>query len=421
MSYFALPVLSYNNNVHTLFDIEFCTQNEIKPIINKTLSLYLSNVKSSIDSRQLEWDKYKKYTNTYEYIHTVIPGTKHSVCKMKPLSRAFFKMIEITRTIGLVEGIYSPIKSFHLAEGPGGFIEALSFVRENDLDNYYGMTLVDDYNNSIPGWKKSKTFLDKTKNVFIETGKTKTGDLMSPTNLRDIYDKHNRSCMIVTGDGGFDFSSDFENQEAISSNLILCQIAFAIACQAKGGSFVLKMFDTFTSSSVDMLYLMSVIYDEVTICKLQSSRTANSEKYIVCKGFRMDDTRNLVITLFHIMKKISDKKCINRVLSIDIPYAFSTKVEEINAILGQQQIECITQTIALIKSKNIEKIENLKKINIQKCTSWCQKQRLAYNNSYTGNKFLTVKQNRFTYEKSVTYENFKNNYEEASQISCETT
>ena len=38
------------------------------------------------------------------------------------------------------------LKSFHLAEGPGGFIEATNYMRGNSNDLYYGMTLIDENN-----------------------------------------------------------------------------------------------------------------------------------------------------------------------------------------------------------------------------------------------------------------------------------
>ena len=52
------------------------------------------------------------------------------------------------------------IKSFHLAEGPGGFIEALQYVRNNDYDMYYGITLMVG-NKDVPKWDKSNYFLNK--------------------------------------------------------------------------------------------------------------------------------------------------------------------------------------------------------------------------------------------------------------------
>jgi len=396
-----LPILPFDPNLHRWIDVRYCSQDLAVPVINKTLCSYLSSVKSGIDSHQQEWDKYKKYTNPYEYIHTVVPGLKQSVCRAKPLSRSFFKMIETCRVMRLLDGLSPKIRSFHLAEGPGGFIEALAVLRNNKDDVYQGITLVDDANTSVPGWKKSKAFLERTPNVVVEAGVSGTGDLMLPENLRDFYERHHGTCDIVTGDGGFDFTTDFDHQEAVSAKLILSQIAFAAACQAKGGSFVLKMFDTFTSSSVDLLCLLAMMYDSVQIFKPHSSRVANSEKYIVCKGFRLTNTRKLVITLFHAMQRFGTGECVEGVLAYKPSCAFVTKLEECNAILGQQQIECITQTLALIGSGNLDRLEALKRSHVQKCASWCQKHKLPFNRISSSHNPFGSRANTFIRERAA--------------------
>ena len=69
-----------------------------------------------------------------------------------------------------------------------------------------------------------------------------------------------------------------------------------------------------------------------------------------------------------------------RFLNISIPYCFLTKLEEYNAIFGQQQIENIHSTISLIDNKHKQdKIDNLVKTNIQKCIHWCTKYNIEYN------------------------------------------
>ena len=50
---------------------------------------------------------------------------------------------------------------------------------------------------------------------------------------------------IITGDGGFDFSLDFNKQEAIIVELLFAQIAYAIVMQKEKGCFILKVFDCF--------------------------------------------------------------------------------------------------------------------------------------------------------------------------------
>lgn len=389
MSFFELPNITINTDIISIIEPMFSNNSSI--VINKTLMTYLKNIKHEIDNRQSEWDKFKKYTNPYEYVHTIVPNSKQSVCKLKPLSRSFYKMIEICGLLNITDNLPFNCKSFHLAEGPGGFIEALCELRNNPNDSYIGMTLLDDNDIAVPAWKKSAIFLDKNPNVSIEKGFDNTGNIMNAENLRYCFLKYKNSIDLVTGDGGFDFSFDFNQQEVISSKLIFCQIAFAIAIQKKGGKLMLKFFDTFTQVSVDMLYLLSLLYERVYFVKPNSSRYANSEKYIVCKNFRLNDSENLVKKLYNIFKNIEEEKNFERILNIDIPYLYSCRVEEFNAIYGQQQIESISATLNLIDNNKYERLESFKKTNIQKCISWCQRYKLPFNKVITSNNIFLTK------------------------------
>ena len=346
----------------------------------------------------MSWDKYKKYTNPYEFIHTVVPNTKQSVCIYKPLSRSFFKMIEMCKLFNILQDLpHDKCKTFHLAEGPGGFIEAIVMLRKNKTDQYYGMTLLEDSNSNVPGWRKSKAFLEEHPNIFIEKGVDGKGDLMNAKNLLHCYKNYKGQMDLVTGDGGFDFSVHYLSQEMVSASLILCQISFAIALQKVGGTFIIKMFDTFTKISLDILYLLSNIYETVYFVKPHTSRYANSEKYIVCKIFQLGDKsrQEMINALYKVILQIEDSKgccSIDGLFTFALPYYFVNRVEEYNAIFGQQQVENIGSTLVLIDNSKYDKLETIKKQNMQKCVSWCQQHYLDYNaslqpmNIFLGNK-----------------------------------
>ena len=252
--------------------------------INNTLRKYCHKIKEEIDDNKNLWETNKKYSNSYEFINTSFDSNTLPVCTYKPLSRSFFKLIEILNHYSF----YFPkeMNSFHLAEGPGGFIEALSYHRKNLKDKYIGMTLMDK-SEDVPKWKKYENYLSIHKNIKLEYGKDNTGNLYHKENLLYIYEKYKHSMDFVTGDGGFDYSINFNKQEEDSLNLIYAQILFAIILQKKGGSFVLKLFDTFTSLSSEFIFLLNYLYEEIYIIKPLTSRPANSEKYIICIRFRM--------------------------------------------------------------------------------------------------------------------------------------
>tara|TARA_B100001175_G_scaffold315969_1_gene328735 strand:- start:9430 stop:10968 length:1539 start_codon:yes stop_codon:yes gene_type:complete len=345
MAYINIPSLNYNN-LKFSFVMKHDNNHE-KIFISHSLNHYLSNIKQQIEQYNTYWDYYKKITNPYEFIHTQVPDVKLSICKYKPLSRSFFKMIEIINTFSFLTE-KNNIKCFHLAEGPGGFIEAFNYKRNNKNDLYYAMTLISDDMN-IPSWKKSSHFINNNKNVIIEYGSSNTGDLFLKENLLYCYQNYANSMNYITADGGFDFSVDFNKQEDLSMKLIVAQIFFAIIMQKEGGNFVLKIFDIFKFKTVEIIFLLSNLYDYVYIYKPYTSRVANSEKYIVCKNYK-NSNPTIVNEIIHNFDYVLDN--INNIYSlfnITFPKLFLKKIEEINAIYGQQQIENINTTLNLIR------------------------------------------------------------------------
>ena len=357
MTYINLPNL---NNLNLDFNIIYKYDNthniDKKDIfLCNSLHNYLLSLKQSIDEYYEYWDIMKKITNPYEYIHTIVPNHKCSLCKYKPLSRSFFKMIEMINTFDFLTD-RNPIQSFHLAEGPGGFIEAFNYKRKNPADIYYGMTLIND-NTNIPSWKKASHILNSNKNIKIEYGASKNGDLFLKENLLYCNKKYAKSMDYITGDGGFDFSSDFNNQEDISFKLILSQIFYALVMQKKGGHFVIKIFDIFKIKTIEVIYLLCNLYENVFIFKPNTSRSANSEKYIICRNYKNNNKRVIsnIIENFDIL--INQVENIYSLFNIEFNQLFITKLQEINAIYGQQQLENIKNTLGLIRELKILNIE----------------------------------------------------------------
>jgi 23S rRNA U2552 (ribose-2'-O)-methylase RlmE/FtsJ len=434
--------------------------------VSSSVYSHLCDIKHQIEKYQDAWDNIKKFTNPYEYIHTNISGNKTNISKLRPLSRSFYKMIEIIKNNNILAQyshhvVTKPdnkmaINTFHLAEGPGGFIEAISYLRgleyiralkdevdaegngggggANDIthtssavqilkrntelhdevmkdverlkvsrrifetqkvvcdaavgsgsgsvsygnDRYYGMTLIND-DPICPGWKKTRTFLENHPNVIIETGSDKTGNLISKDNFMDCATKYRNKMEIITADGGFDFSVDFNNQENMATQLILCEVFYALAMQKQGGTFILKIFDVFHKATVDILYLLCYYYTNVSVMKPHTSRIANSEKYIVCQGFKIAHSGKIIEQISGLFSSLSSHESILSVLSQDHDLYFLNKIEEMNAMVSFQQIENITSTLSIITNhRNAEKLDQYKKTNVNKCIAWCEYYEIPY-------------------------------------------
>jgi 23S rRNA U2552 (ribose-2'-O)-methylase RlmE/FtsJ len=373
-SYNIIEIITIINDINLEYDGDIY-------YINETLKKYTQSVKLEIEKVIKEWDMNKKYANPYEFINTSYDSQTLAVCSYRPISRAFFKLVEIINHYKF--NFPNKMNSFHLAEGPGGFIEALQYVRNNQSDTYYGMTLMTG-NKDIPKWDKMSYFLSKNPNIIIEKGADHTGNLYSIENLEYVYGKYKHSMDFITADGGFDYSTDFNKQEECSINLIFSEICFAMALQKKGGSFVLKIFDTFSYCSIQLIYLLTYLYEDVCITKPLPSRPANSEKYIICNNFRMVSNLNVLLEqIFKNFSKIKTNK-LTSIFNIPISNLFIDKIKEINSIYGQSQIENIISILNNIKdTTRYEKQEQLKKSYLGKCVKWCSKNNLPINSCYS--------------------------------------
>jgi len=360
---------------------------EVTDNINQKEYDTLVTYKNKIDelNNHKMWDKSKKLSNEYELIH--LPNKKmrgQSIAKYEPLSRSYFKLWEMIVDFKLLlkDGDYVMCG---LAEGPGGFIEAYANFRKkkfNKQDKIFGMTLKS-VNKDIPGWKKSKTFLNENPNITITYGEDNTGNIYNLDNiksLRRLVDNNNVD--FITADGGFDFSIDFNKQEQLAYRMIFCEIVTALSIQKLGGTFICKIFDIYTNLTIQFIYLLGYFYDEVFITKPFTSRPANSEKYIVCKGFK-GITEEYLEELFIIVKKW----CITENIDYKIHNIFDINDEKIkeevlkyNFSNSQLQIDNIVKTLEIIKNKNnLEMYDKIIKLQASNALEWCKKYDLEIN------------------------------------------
>jgi hypothetical protein len=126
------------------------------------------------------------------------------------------------------------------------------------------------------------------KNVTILYGEDNTGDLLNVNNIEYLV-KNIPLVDIVTADGGFDEGSEYNNKEILHLELINNEINCALKKLKPNGHFILKVFDTFSQESKDMITHLYKNFKEVWIYKPYTSRPTNSERYIICKFFENTD------------------------------------------------------------------------------------------------------------------------------------
>jgi 23S rRNA U2552 (ribose-2'-O)-methylase RlmE/FtsJ len=281
------------DTVTPLLDALRCTHEDLLATKNLISSYFLLH----------KWDYFKKIANAYEMIYspTFNASSFQGASAYRPVSRSFFKLWEIMHDFEHVLCLNrnAPVRAAFLAEGPGGFLEAFVKYRHHHGvgygDSYHGITLIDKSSRSVPIWRVGASRriarLSGSHGVFLHSGEDGTGNLYRLENIDHfVAEAGGRDSMtLVTADGGFDFSRNFNFQEEFALQIVTSQVCAAMHLQAPGGAFVLKVYDIHTPAVVLILSSLSRVYIEMFVVKPLTSRPANSEKYVVCTGRLADN------------------------------------------------------------------------------------------------------------------------------------
>lgn len=341
----------------------------------KTLTKYKNKITPYYNNKT--WDKYKKLSNEYELIFTT-PNIKTNISLYNPVSRSFFKMWEMLNDFksDILRNDDQPMKCLFLAEGPGGFVEAVVKYRKNENDLYYGMTLKP-ANKTIPEWKLKRFDMSRITTFY---GADNTGDLYNLENTRFLVEQLGANSMdLITADGGFDFSSDFNNQEDLSTKLIRCETYCAFNLLAENGTYILKIYDIFSPQTLHIFTLLKTCFQKIYIVKPFTSRPANSEKYLVCCGYSVDKGKEEISSLYNLIKNRKRYIDICKTKRADIDLGLLHKIVMYNLYYTSRQIYYIQRTINLIdmfQSKNDSGnpvYNDIISFNIAKCKKWCKK------------------------------------------------
>jgi 23S rRNA U2552 (ribose-2'-O)-methylase RlmE/FtsJ len=362
-----------------LSNLEFKTKENDKP--ESPYEIYgfndILNVhRNKIDKIHTDiWKKVRWYINEYDFL-----------VKDPIINRAFYKYWEIINVFEVFDKYNETDTIFHCAEAPGGFIQGSNIylqlesfkpiqLEESLVDND-GFTMVKkkkrkndkfykiytiSLNKDLPKYKTynlpsyNKRVINK--NICVTYGKDNTGDINNLDNIHHIKNMvGNDDSYLVTADGGFDEGTDFNNKEQLHYFLILNEIYSALCLQKQGGTFILKVFDIFTTTSVHVLYLLNLVYGEIYIYKPKTSRPTNSEKYIICKNLQLTDKTYVLNILRQLSEKFkTQKKYTSFTLFNSIPASFTDKMYHMNTTLLNKQCDSLQKAIDLCENDEFMK------------------------------------------------------------------
>lgn len=335
-----------------------CTNQVLHVTLFENLSHRLARVKESIDDYVHRWDKAKKQIHLYEYVYTS-SYRPLNICDIIPVSRSYFKMKDILYDFNPPD-ISTCVC---LAEAPGGFLQCLE---EAGSQKMIGITLVSS-DKRVPYWNPK---VSKSPLFHEIRGKKHNGDLLDLQNVVSIVREIGTQCIpMVTGDGGFDTTDDYNRQEELSYPLILSEVLIALKIQSLGGTFVCKLFDTFLPSTLQLMDILTRCYETVSCYKPCMSRLSNSEKYIVCQGYKGTPIQ-LINTLTHQFCQTKQNIVWNTSQS------FIESVSRYNHEYVDAQCQSITKGVTLIKENKLQRKPTTQQV--VKGKEWCKKHGLVY-------------------------------------------
>ena len=154
--------------------------------------------------------------------------------------------------------------------------------------------------------------------------------------------------MLITADGSVNCSSDPCNQENTVAFLQTCETMTALSILSDKGSFLLKIFTAFEHNAINLLYLLNCCFDKVIVYKPCTSKSGNSEVYLVCLRFQQKRFHCDLLTL------IFDQK--NRTKSMldrnSLPESFIDQIREMNTYFSIKQIEVINDNLRNFRDPN---------------------------------------------------------------------
>lgn len=374
-----------------------------KPVISENIAYKLYVTKNRINNHKDDWNHYRSIINDYELIGNF--KIIH-ISKVKPICRSYFKLWEINENYKIIPKNSKNISITTICEAPGSFCQAIIHTRNKYntnreyKDNLYGISLQKG-TNIHTRWKKLPDEQFINLNVIYGDPKNNThnGNILNPEIHHYFINyqiKKGNKSLLITADGGLDISLDMENyKEQLHFGLFLNEVLIALSLQKKGGNFVLKIYDIFTLATMQLLYLLSLSYENFEITKPLTSRTTNSEKYVICSNFKDNLSKDYLEQIYNISKNLwnfnnNEFNNLTYVHSIfDNNYINSDFIQYINNINKKyiiKQINKINETLDLILFKKKygnkelykEKIYNYRKTQISLAYEWVELYNLPY-------------------------------------------
>jgi hypothetical protein len=376
MSYYILPKKHNTISINPKL-IDNNDENILKPVVSQSLVHYLNVVTQQIKAyfdnslndtnNSINYDMICKIINPYEFIFSKVPSLKYSVSKLKPQNNIFFIIMEIMYNFNIFDCMNENINTIHLGKNSHSIIECMNIMREDYNDNH----------------------------IFFE--------LNESSNINDLFKKYNEMKSLNIQKQSIDFLYfELNNKIYLNTNNyvygLIIFLQLILSYQKENGVTIIKIDNIFYKPIIDVLYILTSLYDKIYIVKPNTTNIITNERYLVCKNYSVKRNETLVNNLELLIKTLNyNHSTVESLVNENLSAYFMNKIEDSNINIGHQQIEHLDLLLHIIKNKNRDdKIDTLKKNNIVKCIQWCEKFKIPHNKFVDKiNIFLPSTENSF--------------------------
>lgn len=186
--------------------------------------------------------------------------------------------------------------------------------------------------------------------------------------INNICKEYNESLDLVVTDINIEWK-DHNYQEQESFKTIISQIYCSLNILKKDGNLVLKCYESFSQITIKLMIILTLCFDNIYITKPLISRPSNSERFIVCTGYKSKKINESKIKkLYEIIEEIYKTKDMY-IVDIFSEYKLNDDIENINKLINtnisNNQFKSINEMMTYLKSGNYFGDEYNKYIELQ--------------------------------------------------------
>ncbi|MEM0354021.1 MAG: FtsJ-like methyltransferase family protein [Thermoplasmata archaeon] len=331
------PDSLYNISVYRKLLEKRAELNYYKRVMDTKPSTIFTSNKTADSSYFLTWEQLMSIMNLYKKIkRTLLLQYRAEV-----VSNAWLKLYEILNIFADLIPIKETIKTFHLCEAPGAFILATNHYISNR-----GGTRLEWYAQSLnPFSKSSNSMLGDQYGLMSRyperwlfgSEEDNSGDVTHSAVIRS-YAKNPllKEIDFMTSDAGISCNPrDLNEQESRLAKVNMGQIIGILACLSPGRSAIFKTFLPMAEPlTISLMYLLTHLFQKVTIVKPSASHSSNSEVYVVLKNYKGISPKMLNI-LYDLLDdpKITSKSLFFAKIE---PVFFNAYVKGISSLIDRQ-------------------------------------------------------------------------------------